>query len=110
LHESISDVEAVDSLRGLEGNASKLFFSAYFKEIGRHRRAPRTKEDILNLLLDIGYSYLYRFIESNLNLYGFDIYKGFYHTLFFERKSLVCDLVEPWRCIMEKKIRKMYNL
>lgn len=71
---------------------------------------PRTKLDITNLLMDIWYSFLYNFIESNLNLYGFDIYKGFYHKLFFERKSLVCDLVEPFRCIIDKQIKKMYNL
>lgn len=33
-----------------------------------------------------------------------------YHTLFFERKSLVCDLVEPFRCLIDRQIRKIYNL
>lgn len=71
---------------------------------------PRTRADIPNLLMDIGYTFIYNFVEANLNLYGFDIYKGFYHQLFFERKSLVCDLVEPFRCLIDKQIRKMYNL
>jgi len=107
---TVNTAPTADSLRGVEGNASKLFFPNYFKTVGRQRRAPRTKEDVINMLLDIWYSYLYRFIEANLNLYGFDVYKGVYHTLFFERKSLVCDLVEPWRCIIDRKIRKIYNL
>lgn len=99
-----------DSLRWLEWNVSKYFFSNYFKELKRYKRMPRTRNDIINFLLDIWYSFLYNFVEANLNLYWFDVYKWVYHKLFFERKSLACDLVEPLRCIVDKKIRKMYNL
>ncbi|HMT00917.1 MAG TPA: type V CRISPR-associated endonuclease Cas1 [Candidatus Absconditabacterales bacterium] len=106
----IETIESDDSLRGIEGSISKLFFSGYFKEIGRYRRLPRTRADIPNFLMDIGYTYLYNFIEANLNLYGFDVYKGIYHKLFYERKSLVCDFVEPFRSIVDHKIRKLYNL
>lgn len=110
LLEKIDRVENDDSLRGLEGNASKLFFSSYFEEMKWYKRMPRTRNDIINFLMDIGYTFLYNFIEANLCLYGFDVYKGVYHKLFYERKSLACDLVEPFRCIIDKKIRKMHNL
>lgn len=106
----IAQTQHDDSLRGLEGNASKLFFASYFEEMKRYKRMPRTRNDIINFLMDIGYSFLYNFIEANLCLYGFDVYKGVYHKLFYERKSLACDLVEPFRCIIDKKIRKMHNL
>lgn len=105
-----TQVDNSDSLRGLEGTAAKVFFSSYFQELGRYKRMPRTRNDIINLLMDIGYSMIYNIVEANLNLYGFDIYKGVYHTLFFERKSLVCDLVEPFRCLIDRQIRKIYNL
>lgn len=110
LYESVMGVNDAASLRGIEWNAAKLFFQHYFGEIGRRRREPRTRSDSINFLLDMGYSYLYGLIESHLSLYGFDLYKWVYHTLFYERKSLVCDLVEPFRCIIDKAIRKMYNL
>lgn len=71
---------------------------------------PRTRNDIPNLLLDIGYTMVYNIIEAHCNLYGFDIYKGVYHTAFYERKSLVCDLVEPFRCLIDRQLRKSYNL
>ena len=58
----------------------------------------------------MGYTYLFNFIESHLRLYGFDLYLGIYHKQFYERKSLVCDLVEPFRCIIDKSIRKAYGL
>ena len=95
---------------GIEGTASKLFFETYFKNLNFNGRRPRCKDDIFNLLLDIGYHYLFNFVEANLELYGFDTYCGFYHKLFFQRKSLVCDLIEPFRCIIDRRIRKSYNL
>ncbi len=97
-------------LMGIEGNASKLFFNTYFRPLGWKRREPRCKHDIYNLLLDIGYTYLFQFIESMLLLYGFDIYCGVHHTFFYQRKSLVCDIVEPFRCIIDRRLRKAYQL
>lgn len=53
---------------------------------------------------------MFNFVEANLRLYGFDIYKGFYHTEFYQRKSLVCDLVEPFRCVIDGALHKMLSL
>lgn len=73
-------------------------------------RYPRTKIDKNNVLLDMGYTFLFHFIEALLLLYGFDVYEGFYHTRFYQRKSLVCDVEEPFRPIIDEAIRKAYNL
>lgn len=100
----------VHELMGLEGNASRVFFGAYFRPLGWVRREPRCKRDIYNLLLDIGYTFLFQFIEAMLSLYGFDTYCGVMHTLFYQRKSLVCDIVEPFRCIIDRRVRKAHNL
>ncbi len=97
-------------LLGIEGYCSKVFFQAYFKDLNWKARRPRTKCDVINFLMDMGYTYLFNFIESHLRLYGFDLYMGIYHKRFYERKSLVCDLVEPFRCIIDKAIRKAYGL
>jgi len=42
-------------------------------------------------------------------IYGFDPYAGFLHQLFFQRKSLVCDLMEPFRYIIDRRIRKLHD-
>jgi CRISPR-associated endonuclease Cas1 len=97
-------------LLGIEGNFAKKFFREYFHEIGWRRRAPRTHEDIPNLLLDIGYTILFNFCDALLRSYGFDVYKGFYHQLFFARKSLVTDIEEPFRCVVDKALRRAYSL
>lgn len=97
-------------LLGIEGNASKVFFSAYFRTLNWQGRQPRCKKDINNLLLDIGYTYLFNFVETITAIYGFDIYCGVYHKFFYQRKSLICDLVEPFRCIIDRRLRKMHSL
>jgi len=89
---------------------AKKFFRSYFEEIGWSRRTPRAKIDVVNFLMDIGYTFLFNYIDTLLRLYGFDTYKGFYHQLFFQRKSLPCDIEEPFRCIIDKQIIKSYNL
>ena len=108
--EKIPEISERDSLLGYEGNVSKLFFSAYFSQMKWHGRKPRTKFDTTNTLLDRGYTTLFNVIESLLRIYGFDIYCGIYHQFFYQRKSLVCDVVEPFRCIIDKSIRKAHNL
>lgn len=97
-------------LLGMEGTGSKIFLGAYFRQMNWIRREPRTKRDISNLLLDIGYTYLFNFIDAITALYGFDVYCGVYHTFFYQRKSLICDLVEPFRCIIDQRLRKAHNL
>ncbi len=100
----------MQSILGIEGIAGRVYFQALFKEAGWKTRRPRTKIDMVNTLLDIGYTLLFNFVEALLNLYGFDIYQGVYHQQFYQRKSLVCDLIEPFRPIIDARIRKAFQL
>jgi CRISPR-associated protein Cas1 len=106
----ITDAQNYDNLLWYEWNISKLFFRNYFWPIAWERREPRTKRDIQNLLLDIWYTYLFHFIEALLRLYWFDNYYGVYHRTWYQRKSLALDLMEPFRCIIDRAILKAYNL
>lgn len=108
--QKVMHVKDIQELLGLEGNVSKIFFKNYFQELKWRARLPRTKYDPINTLMDIGYTYLFNFIDAHLRLYGFDTYKGNYHQLFYQRKSLVCDLVEPFRCIIDKELLKAFHL
>lgn len=104
-----SDLELHDLL-GIEGIAARLYFQQLFGEFDWRGRKPRAKQDPTNVLLDIGYTLLFNFVEAMLNQYGFDLYQGVYHRQFYQRKSLVCDLVEPFRPIIDARIRKAHNL
>lgn len=102
----IDNVDNYRSLMGIEGKAAKLFFQAYFDFADWKQRLPRVKQDTLNATLDIGYTMLFNYFESMTRLFGFDPYIGVYHQLWFKRKSLVSDLMEPFRCVIEHQIRK----
>ncbi len=109
LHKSITQIEKITDykeLLGVEGKAAETFFKTYFEPFGWKQRSPRVKFDPINAILDIGYTMIFNFIEAMMRLFGFDLYMGIYHQLWFRRKSLVCDLMEPFRCIVEHQIRK----
>ena len=106
----VQDQSDVHSVMGLEGNAAKLYFRHQFDLPVWNGRMPRAKTDFVNSTLDIGYTILFNTVDSFLRMYGFDTYKGVLHTCFYMRKSLVCDLVEPFRPIIDRQIRKSINL
>ena len=97
-------------LMGIEGIIARYYFNAYFEFAAWKQRLPRVKRDTVNATLDIGYTMLFNYIECMTRLFGFDPYMGVYHQLWFRRKSLVCDLMEPFRCIIEHRIRKSLKL
>lgn len=98
-----------NTLMGLEGIASKNFFAAYYQNNNWVARRPRVKSDVINATLDIGYTILFNYIECFVRMFGFDIYVGVYHRLWFKRKSLICDLMEPFRCIIDNTVRTAFN-
>lgn len=107
---NVDSCRNLNELLGVEGSSANNYFQILFKDIGWYRRSPQTREDIPNFLLDIGYSFLFNYVDSILRIFGFDTYKGIYHQLFFQRKSLSCDLMEPMRVLIDKQIVKSYHL
>ena len=106
---TIPDIEEYNQLMGIEGTIAKSFFAAYFSQYNWNGRHPRMKSDMMNVTLDIGYTILFNFIESFIRMFGFDLYVGVYHRLWFKRKSLVCDLMEPFRCIIDHATLISFN-
>lgn len=106
---SITDISDYNSLLGIEGIASKSYFTAYFQDLDWKGRKPRVKCDILNVTLDIGYTILFNYIECFVRMFGFDLYIGVYHRLWFKRKSLICDLMEPFRCLVDHIVLLAFN-
>lgn len=100
----------VQEIMGIEGVSAKLYFQCLFKEHNWIARRPRAKQDIMNCLMDVGYTILFNVINALLEMYGFDVYVGILHTQFFHRKSLVCDLEEPFRPIIDAVLIKAMNL
>ncbi len=113
LNNLISEVKSYEGeirgLMGIEGNAAKIYFESHFNTGGWVGRKPRVKDNAINATLDIGYSLLFDYIDAVLSMYGFDTYHGFLHTEFYLRKSLTCDMVEPFRPLIDWQVRKAIN-
>ena len=95
---------------GIEGNAARVYFSRVFDNVDWKGRKPRIKNDYVNVTLDIGYTMLFNIVDAILQVYGFDTYYGVFHKCFYMRKSLVCDLMEPIRPVVDYQVRKSLNL
>ena len=91
----------------LYGNQDNL---TYFDNVQWNGRKPRIKSDYVNVVLDIGYTMLFNIVDAMLQVYGFDTYYGVFHKCFYMRKSLVCDIMEPIRPIIDYEVRKAINL
>lgn len=106
----IEKAENIHEIMGYEGLTSKLYFKSHFNNILWTGRQPRLKRDITNSVLDIGYTMLFTFVDALLESFGFDCFCGVLHTQFYMRKSLVCDIVEPFRPLIDKQVKKSLNL
>lgn len=106
----LDECNSVQSIMGVEGSVSRIYFKSYFDNVVWRGRKPRIKNDMINSLLDIGYTILFCYVDALLSLYGFDRYFGILHRCFYMRKSLVCDMVEPFRVIIDKQVKKSVNL
>ncbi|NLX19032.1 MAG: CRISPR-associated endonuclease Cas1 [Desulfobulbus sp.] len=104
----------LDTLRGLEGYGSRLYFSVFgrlvrndaFSFNGRNRRPPR---DPVNALLSFVYTLFTNEVLNAIKSAGLDPYCGALHEIAAGRPSLACDLVEEWRPFAERLILALVN-
>lgn len=103
--------ESFDQLRGLEGEASSLYFSVFdqliiaqkedFRFNGRNRRPPKDK---VNALLSFAYTLLAHEVQSALESVGIDPFVGFLHTDRPGRPSLALDMMEELRAYLADRL------
>jgi CRISPR-associated protein Cas1 len=100
------NAKSVDELRGIEGTAARIYFTAFSELIRppdgaldfafqeRNRRPPR---DPVNALLSFGYAMLAKECTIALLAVGLDPHWGFYHSPRHGRPALALDLMEEFR-------------
>jgi len=93
--------ETLNSLVGVEGQASAIYFETYGKmfrkELEFSTRSRRPPKDPVNALLSLGYTLLTNEAVGVVTSIGFDPYIGFLHGISYGRPSLALDLVEEFR-------------
>ncbi len=94
------------NLMGIEGSAGRSYFTALAYLIPKawkfKGRSKRPAKDGFNAMLNYSYGILYSMVEKACILAGLDPYIGFLHTDNYNKKSLVFDLIEPFRILGEK--------
>lgn len=106
-----------DNILHSEAVTSRIYFGAFSKLIDERfefsaRNSPlRVKKDratdVINALLNYGYSVLSGEISKFVNGIGLDPYYGFYHHNHTSFQSLVYDIIEPFRWLVECAVWKM---
>lgn len=93
--------EAAQTLRGLEGQASRHYFQALGKALPApftfRNRSRRPAQDMFNALLNYSYGILYARVEGALIRAGLDPYVGIHHRDEHNRPSLAFDVIEAFR-------------
>jgi len=101
----VLQADNMDTLRGYEGYAAKLFFGAFaslvmpFEFKGRIYHPP---DGPVNVMLSFGYTLLYNRIALVLKDKGFNPRVGFFHQGRGGHLSLASDLLEELRHIVDR--------
>lgn len=114
LHDRAETCGSLESLRGLEGAAAATYFGHFgqllrndqFAFGGRTRRPP---QDEINAMLSFGYAVLGSTIETELYRCGLDPLLGFFHQPAFGRASLMLDLLEEYRPVIDALVLRVVN-
>ena len=97
--EMVRDV--APTLRGWEGQASRIYFNTIVKYLPEEyqfdQRSQHPAMDVANAFLNYGYGILYGKIEGALIKAGIDPYIGILHRDDYNRPVLVYDVIELYR-------------
>jgi CRISPR-associated endonuclease Cas1 subtype II len=85
-----------------EGHAAKVYFNALFG-----KDFSRTEETPVNAALNYGYSIILSLFTREVVSNGYITQVGLFHDNMFNQFNLACDLMEPYRPIIDKYVVEM---
>lgn len=102
----------------IENKSSKIYFKEFAKLIPERyefvsrnqsfiRQAKNNATDVINALLNYGYTVLASEISKFINGIGLDAYYGFHHRIHTGFQPLVYDMIEPFRWLVEYSVWKL---
>ena len=89
-------------LTNREGHAAKVYFNALFG-----MDFTRSEENITNAALNYGYSIILSAFNREIVAHGYLTQLGIFHDNMFNYFNLSCDLMEPFRILIDRKVKKM---
>ena len=126
LNEGVSQIQSIrnqidnSNPLSIEDKASRIYFGEFRKLIPEKyefnsrnqsfiRQSKNHATDVINALLNYGYTVLAGEISKFINGIGLDAYYGFYHKTHSGFQPLVYDMIEPFRWLVEYAVFKLAN-
>ena len=85
-----------------EGHAAKVYFNALFG-----MDFTRSEENLTNAALNYGYSIILPAFNREIVAHGYLTQLGIFHDNMFNHFNLSCDLMEPFRILIDRKVKGM---
>lgn len=97
----IGSVELLDATNR-EGHAAKVYFNALFG-----MDSTRSADNPINAALNYGYSLILSSFNREVTANGYLTQLGIFHNNMFNHFNLSCDLMEPFRIIVDRFVYQM---
>ena len=101
LRSYLSQIQAHDSTNR-EGHAAKVYFNALFG-----MDFTRSEENAVNAALNYGYSIILSAFNREIVAHGYLTQLGIFHDNMFNHFNLSCDLMEPFRILIDRRVKVM---
>lgn len=88
-----------------EGHAAKVYFNALFG-----MDFTRSEENPTNAALNYGYSIILSAFNREIVAQGYLTQLGIFHDNMFNHFNLSCDLMEPFRILVDRRVRDMERI
>lgn len=85
-----------------EGHAAKVYFNALFG-----MDFTRSEESAINSALNYGYSLILSAFNREIVAQGYLTQLGIFHDNMFNHFNLSCDLMEPFRILVDRRVKSM---
>ncbi len=85
-----------------EGHAAKVYFNAMFG-----KSFSRSDECAINAMMDYGYSIILSCVNREIVCNGYITQIGLFHDNMFNQFNLGCDIMEPIRPVIDRKVREI---
>lgn len=85
-----------------EGHAAKVYFNALFG-----KSFTRGQDNLVNAALNYGYSILLSAFNREIVAAGYCTQLGLFHNNMFNQFNLSCDLMEPFRPVIDRYVCQM---
>lgn len=99
LYQYIKEIEFGDATNR-EGHAAKVYFNALFG-----MEFTRTAENSINAMLNYGYGILLSAFNREITANGYVTQLGLFHDNMFNQFNLGSDIMEPFRPLVDSRVR-----